>query len=1424
MSLIEDLKAFRQGPKFLALICVVIALLFGSLLIYFPESFFNALAVTINVPETASANEPVPVSVFVQNRSTGKGVANAVVSFQFLDDRGVAEKKTVKTNREGFCSLVIQPARLKDLLALRYVVTVAAGRKKVHFAHHIRRRDEDDENAARSHTFIITDKAIYQPGQSIHYSAFLVSPQSHLPQPSEPTNIKIFDPNGNILQNRETRSSKYGNVHGSLKLAGDILPGAYKILVTHGQKQQQKSVTVKRYVPKRIRAKLSFTPRYLAVDRSVSLEIKLKYFSGQPVSQAKLTFTLENPKTQKRQEYRLNADNAGKARLVLDNLNKFLPQRAAWAEVSARLDIRDGGSPESWKRQLTIYRKDRIVEILLPGGTAFPGTENRMLLCAYHPDGSPAPGEYKLHLGKRKEVITVGNKGYAEFSVYMPGKDIDAEVSWKGRNGRRYSATIPFKGLQHNLFRCRLPFAPLQRGQAVSCEVELHPGIAGRIKLLELFVVSGNKTHFTRVVKSKDFRNGIARTSFDIPRNFSGRLVLYALGQMDDGQACTSRIALPVLASLPELKVLTAKSKLLPGEENKVKLKLTDGGGRPVAGAATLLITDAGIAARAGAQYPEEELQAWLVEQSPKLHLPPPVLAALIRHNHLSFLPLPQQLNGRAQLTNRSRIARQDRARARRWRNLILASCLALTVAFLIVQLVLFLSRRKVLIKVCVVIALLLILAGMCLPVLSKAREKARRTDSPRIPESEDLRSRPGSRQPSARVPLTTRVREYFPETLLFLPEVELDKSGQAVLPVTLADNITTWHVSAIALADSGGLAGGATEFLAGKPFFVATDFPVAFIRNDEPVIRLRAFNNAQDGDARIVLEKADFFKAEIYSQTVHMKANSSHLFELPLRLTKSGHHKLTIRATLGPHRDTLVRLVQITENGKEVVRSASGGLAASRGVTHSLSLPENTIRQNWSLRIQASPLAEMISGIEGLLRQPYGCFEQTTSVNYPNLMILDYLKARDKLNPELEERARGYLRSGYQRLLQYEVRGGGFSLYGRQPASLWLSALGLMQFQDMSRFITVDPAIIERTWNYIAANFSKADSRSQSYAVWAVLKAGKRDREIFRHLRNLGRIVNNRSESMYHRLLALNAGIEHYPRSRNYREQAKALATKLLQKKGQTNYRTLSSAYAYGARTECLALAAIALSRANTAPLLQERLVKEIIQHRKASGCWPGTQATVLALQALNVAWGRAVSGEVRVHCGDKLCGSIILDAGHDKPVFLELSPPGRDPVSIRFRGRGKVSYVLLAKGYRRWGTEEQQTARAGLNLRVELPARVYKIDEQIPVTVILSERGKGAENCMVEIGLGSALRADERSLSSLVKSAKIEKYEISRQKLILYLRDLPPGPPKELRLHVIAIRPGTFQLPPSRTYEYYNPENIHTIPGKKLTVISTR
>src|SRR5262249_24915232 len=80
----------------------------------------------------------------------------------------------------------------------------------------------------------------------------------------------------------------------------------------------------------------------------------------------------------------------------------------------------------------------------------------------------------------------------------------------------------------------------------------------------------------------------------------------------------------------------------------------------------------------------------------------------------------------------------------------------------------------------------------------------------------------------------TPRLREYFPETLVWQPELITDRHGRSHVNFKVADNITSWKLSVLAPVANGQIGSAEKEFPAFQPFFADLDPPPVLTQNDE--------------------------------------------------------------------------------------------------------------------------------------------------------------------------------------------------------------------------------------------------------------------------------------------------------------------------------------------------------------------------------------------------------------------------------------------------------------------------------------------------------------------------------------------------------------------------------------------------------------
>ena len=349
----------------------------------------------------------------------------------------------------------------------------------------------------------------------------------------------------------------------------------------------------------------------------------------------------------------------------------------------------------------------------------------------------------------------------------------------------------------------------------------------------------------------------------------------------------------------------------------------------------------------------------------------------------------------------------------------------------------------------------------------------------------------------------TPKLREYFPETLFWSPELLTDKDGKATLNFKMADNITTWKLYTIASTKDGKIGAAEKEISVFQPFFVDLDPPRFLTDGDEIFLptQVRNYTTAKQ-KVDVTMTKADWFSMlSPDKQNIEVDKNSAGNAVFGFKATatiKDGKQRVT--AITAKDSDAIEKPVTVRPNGQEIVRTESK--LFEKSTTFDVNFPANALpeTQKAELKIYPNLLAHVTESVEGLLQRPYGCGEQTISSTYPNLMILkfksepsavaDGLKSADSA---LRQKAKKYLQKGYERLLGYQIADGGFSYWGGKDSSdIALTAYALRFLTDAKSFIAVDVKVIENAQNYLVKQQRTDGSFTKKYS-WETTEDAKR-------------------------------------------------------------------------------------------------------------------------------------------------------------------------------------------------------------------------------------------------------------------------------------------------------------------------------------------
>ncbi len=704
------------------------------------------------------------------------------------------------------------------------------------------------------------------------------------------------------------------------------------------------------------------------------------------------------------------------------------------------------------------------------------------------------------------------------------------------------------------------------------------------------------------------------------------------------------------------------------------------------------------------------------------------------------------------------------------------------------------------------------------------------------------LRSEPGTAAPAER----PRLRQYFPETLYWNPEALTDENGRLRLEVPLADSITTWRLTVLASTQRGELGATTYPIRVFQDFFVDLDLPVALTQGDEMSIPVAVYNYLpEEQEVLLELEPATWYTllSADNRQTLTVGPNDVEVAYFRLRAERFGRFSLQVTAWGEKMSDAIAREVTVVPYGTEERVSKSDWLRES-GATVPVTIPEGAVpgAARVEVKVYPGPAAQLVDGLEGLLRMPSGCFEQTSSATYPNVLILDYLVRSGQATPDIQMTAERYIAMGYQRLLTFEVEGhpGGFSLFGDPPPSLMHTAYGLMEFADMSRVYPVDPALTDRIARWLLAQqngdgswdpgyggvhfeswkkLANARLPITAYVAWALVEAGYGDDpDVGRALEYL---LSHASEADDPYVLALM--VNSLAASDQTRDAARFLVERLEQAaviQGDTAYWTsgvesFTGAQGESAGLETTALAVTALMRAGGDPELVGRGLTYLVRAKDTFGTWQTTQATILALKAFILSLGQGseqpAEGTVRVTLNGGATQEVVLTpetAGVVHTVYFDDVPLGRNTVTLEATGgmRGLL-YQVTAVYYVPW---KEEPAGGPIEIRVTYDRTELEVNETVTQRVRVTLREGRAQWVIVDLGVPPGFAVLTEDLDELVQRTadgptQVKRYEWTGRQVILYLENLSGTVELEYRLR--ARFPMRAWSPAATVYDYYNP-----------------
>ncbi len=679
----------------------------------------------------------------------------------------------------------------------------------------------------------------------------------------------------------------------------------------------------------------------------------------------------------------------------------------------------------------------------------------------------------------------------------------------------------------------------------------------------------------------------------------------------------------------------------------------------------------------------------------------------------------------------------------------------------------------------------------------------------------------------------TTFNREDFRTTVFWNGSVETDRTGTRTLEFYNCDEIASFRITVEGISTSG-LAGHQEKTIYTQlPFSMNVKLPVEVVSGDQLSIPLTLTNNTTGNiNGSLHLKTPSGFKAvAIIPATQQIAAGTSKTIYLDYQVMHvMGDGDFTASFTGAGHTDSFSKKIKTVAKGFPVMASFSGNEMEKEYEISIQHVVEGSLQA--SLGAYPSVISDLMKGVESILREPSGCFEQTSVSSYPNVMVMDYLRTTGNKDEKLMASAEKLLDKGYKKLTSYEAKEKGYEWFGASPAHEALTAYGLMQFNDMKAvYEGVDERMINRTAEWLLSrrdgkggfkrngraldNFGAASEEvTNAYIVYALSEAGYRDiRKEYES--SLQKAMS--TQDPYLLALMSNASFALNEMKNGMKCLEKLCKTQNTEGSfnGMTHSVTRSTGISLKVETSALAVLAMLSSGSPDQGCLQ-KAVTYLVGSRTANGAFGSTQGTILALKALTAyakfSKATAQAGTIAFYVDGKRVAERSYKAGEKEAIEIKglekFLSAGNHKLKVKFEQTdASLPYSLGVS----WNTSLPQSSReCTLDIRLDAASKSVRMGETLRLSATLSNKGKeGLASPIAIIGIPAGFTLQPWQLKELSEKNMFDYYEIKGNSLVLYYRQFAPEEKKLISLDLKAEVPGIYEAPASTTYLYYTNEH---------------
>jgi len=289
------------------------------------------------------------------------------------------------------------------------------------------------------------------------------------------------------------------------------------------------------------------------------------------------------------------------------------------------------------------------------------------------------------------------------------------------------------------------------------------------------------------------------------------------------------------------------------------------------------------------------------------------------------------------------------------------------------------------------------------------------------------------------------KVRKAFPDTAYWNPDVRTGADGHAHVEFNFPDALTTWRTTIRAMTDDGKAGGAVTRVLVRKNLIVRLAAPRFFRQGDETVLRVIAHNylaTAKDVTFALDVSGVDVLSGQ--TQKVTIPANGESYVDWRVKARVTGNATFTAKALTNEESDALEMTLPVLPYGVKQRAAGAGVVFSGAGQNQwPYSYPTGSDANSRALTITVAPsmAGTVFDALDYLTSYPWGCTEQTMSSFLPDLIVAQAVDKLHLKSPIDRKTLDDEVQAGMERLYNFQHDDGGWGWWPDDQSMVFMTA-----------------------------------------------------------------------------------------------------------------------------------------------------------------------------------------------------------------------------------------------------------------------------------------------------------------------------------------------------------------------------------------------